>query len=259
MFTASKLKAQRAEKHILELHSLMQSFASSPDVYSVSIETESQYRDPELAITVRKTNDELRSEAALIIGDVYHNLRSALDMLWFEIVSSTRRQNRRTAFPIAATREILAGRLAAALSNRQITTRLRDFVLDTIKPYKEGNFRIWAVHEMNIIDKHRLLIRNFPVIAVEGIRVQNDEGTVLEIPILLIDASSFRRSLSQIDRSVSFGRNPALADKGHAALGFGFDLGNPHPGDPVVPTLNAAAKEVTGTIGAFESLLDGSD
>ncbi|HTC63619.1 MAG TPA: hypothetical protein VK709_12310 [Candidatus Saccharimonadales bacterium] len=250
MFESSKFKVERAEKHILELYNFMQSFTAAPDLYSVSIEADCRYRDLEIVITIHKSKDEFRNEAALIIGDVYHNLRSALDILWFEIVSSTGLQTKWTRFPIADTRQELTRPLGAALEKGQITKTLHDFVLDTIKPYREGNFRIWAVNEMNIIDKHQLLIPNFPMIAIEGVRIQNDENIIFELPVLFTD-SSFRRRLSQINRSVSFGRSPKVSDKGHAAIGYGFDLGNPHQGDPVIPTLNAVTKEVTGAIETF--------
>jgi hypothetical protein len=46
-----------------------------------------------------------------------------------------------------------------------------------------------------------------------------------------------------------------VVDKGHASLGYGFALGHPNPGEPVIPMLFAIAEEVTRTIESFNLLL----
>jgi hypothetical protein len=257
LFHASRLKIGRAEKHILELYKFMQSFQGT-GLHSITIEQDSRYWDSELVVTLHKSKNEFMDEAALIIGDVYHNLRSALDILWFEIVSPTGLQTKWTRFPIADTRQELIRPLGSALIKGQISKTVHDFVLDTIKPYQEGNFRLWAIDETNQIDKHQLPILNFPMIAIVGVRVQNEDNVVFELPVLFTD-SSFRRRLSKIDLDRnsfdSFGRNPKVINEGEASLGYGFALGNPHQGQPVIPTLNAVAKEVTRTVEAFELLL----
>jgi hypothetical protein len=254
LFRATRLKVERAEKHILELYNFMQSFEGT-GLHSVAIEEDSRYWESELVITIHKSKKEFINEAALIIGDVYHNLRSALDILWYEIICPTGLQTKWTRFPIADTRDKLITSLNAAFEKGQISKTVRDFVLDEIKPYKEGNFRLWAIHETNMIDKHQLLIPNFPMIAIVGVRVKNDENAVFELPVLFTD-SSFRRRLSKIDPQLSsFRRNHQVTDEGRASLGYGFDLGNPHQGQPVIPTLNAVAKEVTRTLESFQILL----
>jgi hypothetical protein len=257
LFHASKLKIERAEKHILELYNFMQSFQGT-GLHSVAIEPDSRYWDLELVVTIHKSKKEFIDEAALIIGDVYHNLRSALDILWFEIVSTTGLQTKWTRFPIAETREELMRPLSAALKKGQISKTVYDFVLDTVKPYRDGNFRLWVIDEANQIDKHEFLIPNFPMIAIVGVRVQNEENVVFDLPTFFTE-SSFRRRLSKIDPERnpfdSFGRNPKVINQGEASIGYGFDFGAPHEGQPVIPTLNAVAKEAACTLESFQVLL----
>jgi hypothetical protein len=254
LFEGARLKVKRAEDHIRELNRFVESFASSPDLYSIGIEKgEAWYIDEELVVTIYKSKEELRYTAALIIGDVYHNLRSALDLLWFEIVSATGLQTKWTRFPILDTRQELIGKLGTALKKGQISQIVYELVLDTIKPYEEGNFLLWSVEEANLIDKHQLLIPNFGVVQISGILIQNDEE-VIEVRPLMTE-SSFRRRPSHVAECKSFGSNPKVIDKGHAALGYGFDFEHPHGGKAVLFTLNAVAKEVTRTIETFSILV----
>jgi hypothetical protein len=250
MFEHAKLKIQRAEKHIRELYDFIQGFPNTPNFHSVSIERDaSGWYDPEIVITFHRAQDDFMNQTALIIGDVCHNLRSALDVVWYEIVFFSGKQTDWTRFPIDDTPERVTKTLDAALKKEQISQASHGFVLDTIKPYREGNFRLWALHEMNIIDKHQLLIPTFPMMAVEGIRILNDEDNVVEMPVIFTDGSMKRR----LDYFGGFGKNPKVMDEGRVAIGQGFNLGTPCEGQPVIPMLNAILKEVRSTIGEFES------
>jgi hypothetical protein len=87
LFHESLLKVERAEKHIAELCGFIES--SALDLHSVTIEPgQAWYVDTELVITIHKSDEEFRNKAALIIGDVYHNLRSA-PWTFFSLKSST--------------------------------------------------------------------------------------------------------------------------------------------------------------------------
>jgi hypothetical protein len=251
-FQGAILKIERAEKHIRELNTFMESFTSS-EMHSVEIvKGEAWYIDSELQITIHKPQEELRNKAALIIGDVYHNIRSALDILWFEIVSPTGLQTKYTRFPILDTREQLIAKVDSALEKGQITAIVHEFVGDVVKPYREGNFALWSIEEANIIDKHQLLIPNVSMIGIVGVRIQNDKE-IIEMPPIFTE-SSFRRRANHFGFD-SFGTNPKVLDQGRPSLGYAFDLGHPQEGKPVLPTLNAVTKEVTRTIESFILLL----
>lgn len=253
MFLQARLKAKRAEHHVKEFYAFMESSASALDVHSACIELNSRYEEFELVVTIHKRKEELRDEAAIRLGDIYHNLRSALDIMWYEIVSPTGLQTKWTRFPIADTRKDLIGaKLGPAHKDGKITKTVCEFVLDTVKPYREGNFILWSVEEANIIDKHQLLIPNISLMAIHGVRIQNDKE-VIEIPTIITDSTcSFRASRLDIQ---TFGNNPKVIDEGHIAIGYAFGFGHPQEGEPVLPTLDAITKEVRRTIEAFNVLL----
>jgi hypothetical protein len=251
IFNSARLKVDWAEKHIRKLYDFVQAFPAADDFHSVAIEEDSWgFRDPEIAIAFSKSQDEFLNPTALIMGDICHSLRSALDYMWYEIVSISGKQTKWTRFPVGDTRQELVRTIDTALEEGKISEPVHRLVLGTIKPYQEGDVRIWMLHQMNIIDKHQLLIPTFPMMGIEGIRIQNNENIILEVPVIFTDAS-FRRRLKDFG---SFGSHPKLHDKGHVAIGQGFHLGTPCVGQPVIPTLQAIAKAVLSTIEAFELL-----
>ena len=116
MFEESCEKVKRAKKHINDLIVLREEFVSS-QLYSVSVEERTWTHGwlcNELVITINPDTT-FGIEAALIIGDALHNLRSALDLLYYKIVSATGRDTLHTRFPILDTRQKLEAFVNSAL------------------------------------------------------------------------------------------------------------------------------------------------
>jgi len=89
------------------------------------------------------------------VGDVAHNLRTALDHLMCHmLVVAGSQVTSRDAFPISKS---LAGYESRrdALVNRIQPKAIE--ALDLLKPYKGGNLALWRIHELDRIDKHRAL------------------------------------------------------------------------------------------------------
>ncbi len=97
------------------------------------------------------------AELALMLGDCLHNLRSALDHMAFQLVwiETGTRPTVGVQFPIGDTVEAyevnrnksLKGATAAAVA-----------AVDSLAPYKDGNRRLWQLHKLDIIDKHRTML-----------------------------------------------------------------------------------------------------
>jgi hypothetical protein len=98
----------------------------------------------------------------MITGDAVHNLRSALDLLaWALYARRTKGKGTHIYFPIFETpKKYKSGseRKVEGISEADIEA------ITLLKPYKGGNDHLWGLHELDITDKHRLLIT--PVIAV---------------------------------------------------------------------------------------------
>jgi hypothetical protein len=94
---------------------------------------------------------------ALLSGDILQNLRSALDHLTYQLYlkGGGKPPGRHIYFPIE--RDAEAYKKEKARKTRGISATDRALI-DGVKPYKEGNDTLWRIGELNIIDKHRLLI-----------------------------------------------------------------------------------------------------
>jgi hypothetical protein len=103
------------------------------------------------------------SDFGVMIGDIVHNLRSALDQLAYRLVVGVSQApiTRAISFPIF--------RDSGLKTPQQVNSLVRDTVrgsrphlidkLSRLEPYEGGRHQIlWALHYLDIIDKHRLLV-----------------------------------------------------------------------------------------------------
>jgi len=241
-FSASRLKVKRAKQHIDDIDSAITGFLNS-DFYTVSIDKDSKRGSNVLCIDIKPTPFPFHG-AALVIGDALHNLRSALDILYYGFVSGPTDW---TTFPIRNTREELIVPLDSALEKKQITSAVYDLILDCIKPYATGNHSLWGLHDMNIRDKHQLLVPLLKLFRFDGIRLEDDKHlSVNKRQSYFMDDSSRIRLPPDI--------NIHVQDKGHASAAVLFDFGTAFENEAVVPTLHSIAVEVDRTIEAFDAL-----
>ncbi|TCJ26589.1 hypothetical protein E0X81_12830 [Halomonas sp. GDM18] len=161
------LKVQRAEKHLFDLVSFFEK--SKPFGYFLEINYKTGGR-----ATFAKRNAEVANEAALIIGDVLHNLRASLDHAYWDCTEKYAKsdgERRQIQFPIVSTHAALRDSVLPGLPVRVS----HDFALalEGLRPYREnGNILICAIHDLDVLDKHKLLVPtgNFTRIDSEMIR-----------------------------------------------------------------------------------------
>lgn len=147
-------KIERAKQHKEELQKEIKLFFDSQPY---KIGTKSEPRSKRLIYYLVKA-DVVPEKIALITGDVIQNLRSSLDYLaymLFTIGPGNGTQGHHIYFPIAADFDQYESD-----KNRKtegIGQQAKDLI-DKVKPYKGGNDSLWKIHELNNIDKHRLLV-----------------------------------------------------------------------------------------------------
>jgi hypothetical protein len=106
IFRGSRLKIERANKHIQELCSVVTAFFQT-DPYRIDIEN-NPYRG--LSQVRFQFTGALPSEVPLIIGDAVHNLRSALDLAVCHAISlGGGNPSKYTRFPFAENLDKLVG------------------------------------------------------------------------------------------------------------------------------------------------------
>lgn len=153
MTDSASLKINRASEHVDELNKLFGK--ARPFSLTVKTDTKATQR-----ILRPKNNDAIINKTALIVGDVVHNLRSALDHAYWEIVSPycNSRELGAVQFPFSKKADTLDGAIQQRLAHYAgigFYCGLRKLL-----PHGEpgGNDLLYLIHEMDILDKHKLLI-----------------------------------------------------------------------------------------------------
>jgi hypothetical protein len=176
-FTASRLKINRANKHIEDLKAAVDSI---PGRYASTIESDAKTGGQTIKYFFPE-QDIFLSDLALVIGDALHNLRAALDYAWVGTIERffPGTVDPYTKFPIRETEQDIKG----ALNSRRIETNVPNLfkrVVSDIKPYRGGNDAIYRLHHLDIRDKHALLIPVVNAISIVGIIAEDECGK--EVP-----------------------------------------------------------------------------
>jgi len=145
-------KVERAKKHIEDLHASLEAFwKTKPNTVTVQDDLKVGERSYYLSSVT-----DIPLETLNTIGDVLHNLRSALDHIAYALPLATGQKGGWNQFPIVDS----AAKYMSPDVRRKVQAFRQDVVkaLDALKPYKGGNDTLWRLHELNKIDKHRLLL-----------------------------------------------------------------------------------------------------
>jgi hypothetical protein len=149
-----KLKLERAKKHIVDFKETWDAFVDGGAYPFTSKD------DPNTGERIYKLTDAalIPTNIPLILGDAIHNLRSALDHLAYQLVSvgPHPRWRSKVYFPIADSPKEFVSAL------RRIKKRLRHDAVEplaAIEAYRGGAGELlWQLNELDIIDKHHLLL-----------------------------------------------------------------------------------------------------
>jgi hypothetical protein len=172
-FEEARLKIKRADYHIRDLQtrlgSLPESHIASTEINAAGGNKVIKYDSPDLPQSLR--------DIALIVGDVVHNLKCALDYSWLGTIRrvAPQAESKRAKFPVADTVGGLKNLLAIAKIDESCPELVR-LMITEIQPYEAGNFAIWPIHKLDIRDKHRLLIPFMHYGSVANIEVKHPSG-----------------------------------------------------------------------------------
>jgi hypothetical protein len=147
------LKIKRAEKHHSELSALFKK--KKPFSYFLETNCKTGQR-----ATFAKRNVAVVNDAAIIIGDIVHNLRSAIDHTYWNCTSNFAKsegEKKNIQFPITSTEEAMQKSILPGLPKRVSESFSNS--LASLKPYRDnGNKLLCAIHDLDVMDKHKLLI-----------------------------------------------------------------------------------------------------
>ncbi len=192
-----RVKIARAKEHISSLDDELQRFQRrSP--YSLLQEDDPNTGDRIFRVHVSEPPSP-RWEA--IMGDAVHNLHSALDLLAYQLVSANGGKiAKTTAFPFADD----AHKFESTLGSRvKVAAKQAMDLVRTLKPYYGGNDSLCWLHELDIVDKHRVLI---PVGAVFHTVTIGEPGIEINLvaPMVFLEEGAILYRLSHDDWMINW-------------------------------------------------------
>jgi hypothetical protein len=166
-FRSSRRKLARAKQHIFDLEGQIKSFMERKP-YTPCIEPDPER--PDHLLHKFKLSESIPDSFEDIAADAVNNLRSALDQACYAIaIASGRQSPRHTAFPFAGS----ATELENAISGRckDVPTDIHP-MFRAFKPYKGGNDILWALNQICVGDKHKMLMPIGTVIGGVGTKIK---------------------------------------------------------------------------------------
>lgn len=240
----ARMKVSWAGDHIERLDRTMAEFQAS-DFCAVATKFNEESGDSYLEVTTKQV---VPSVFALLTGDAIHNLRSSLDHLATAIVG---KGNRNTYFPFhTEVNQFKSCQKLALLEKAR--PGLGEFIAQTIRPYKQGNYPLWALNKLDVTDKHEFLV---PTVSVVGVEI-ND----------VIDGMN--NSFGQIYVKLGpgnilrpFGSRSRITVRGEIKPTYEifFPSGEQFAGQAVIPTLVQLRDIILETFQAIEGFLDKAD
>jgi hypothetical protein len=255
-FHQARLKIDRAYEHIADFdwHADAYIVANASGVV-VKVDTQGIRIFPNAIVPIP-------SALALTLGDVVHNLKSALDYCWTGIHRAALPDTeRREVFPIGNTRNDAVGRLKEAAVESAFPN-IKIVIGDLIRPYTDvatgGNPNFTVINHLDRWDKHNLLvpalavwnsgemtISNIPMIGklnFKGMKVYSDE------PFGLIEIVGLPPEVAaQLAAKVHIQQNAESTTQ------LVFGQGQPLEHEPIAPALSKLAESAKMAVETFIS------
>lgn len=235
-FDASRLKIWRARVHIRELQQAIDDYNANGSIQVGIWPGMPGYVEFRAEVLIEPPR-----HLPAIIGDIIHNLRVSLDLLASDLVRLNDRDPANVYFPFAESGD----ELEKMIKRRNMHLAAPEVVelMKSFKPYKGGNAALRAVHDLDIRDKHQMLI-----------------------PAAGNAAWAFGgfgwHSLADVKvgagvKGVRLGDWP-IGEGQHVTLTLLFPPDTPFGGNPMIPVFESLADDFLGLVHAFETLCFGA-
>jgi hypothetical protein len=161
-FSGARSKLRRALFHIESLEAAITAFYGT-SWYEASLDSEHGLR-----VTIKgKPKD-----CAEIVGDALHNVRASLDLAAVESINVTGGDSTDARFPFCKSEQHLDETIVRSMSrsNRSVRELIR-----SLRPFSEGNRTLYALHALDIQDKHHDLVAFNASMLTPAIEVVTDQ------------------------------------------------------------------------------------
>jgi hypothetical protein len=241
-FEAPKIKLRRAKRHIVDLEKQIADFLKARPFRAV-VESDGDGRQ-RIVFRVARA---IPKDFSAIIGDVIHNLRAALDLLACDLVRLNGGSDEDVYFPFCED----ANYLETMIKKRHVDRAAPQAVdlIRSLQPYRGGNQALRAIHDLDIRDKHQMLI---PIANCAGFGNAKWGG----INSISVVKGALFGPVEENFSPFAFPTDPKLKSGQEipAAYKLTFSPLDPLGPGEIIPVLHRLAKLVASIIESFESL-----
>ena len=250
-----RLKLQRAEEQIHALKADMDAFHEG-DPYGASSHFKAELRTLALVARVHKPCPGMWG---IQIGEIAHNLRSALDHLVWELVihhTGSPPTGSKSGFPIFETETGYRNRAGPLIAGVSPEARA---LIEARQPFATGDgilSPLWGLYELSNFDKHRTL--HLTGATLEGVELKfSGLAPHIRYEVTARPAGPFKHDT--VFLTVRFpgtewpfaGSVEKVKVQGPMRFGVAFDEGSPAAGMPVLPVLRVIARRVIEIVQQF--------
>jgi len=230
LFSSARLKLDRAKRLVAELEIVVNAWAATQPVKSEV--TGANEVDGNRWLNSEMTFDAIPSDVSLLMGDIIHCTRTALDHMASELARLNDKSDKHVYFPFSEDQPSLKDQIKNKNFKRCGDEAVA--LLETFQPYRNGNEDLRAIHDLDVLDKHRALVPE-PSVDFETIRAHEFVGEAF------VKKGKLTRKVRFTEPRVSgvtlvFPTDSALADR------------------PVVPALKDLVNLCEGVLEAFATL-----
>ena len=172
---------------------------------------------------------------AVIIADIIHNLRSALDQLTVALAKMEGRGGSDTYFPTADSRAKFEAEAIVKIKKAGPTI-VRLFRL--LEPYQGGKLEaIWGLNKLAVLDKHRLIIPAVTIPKIASFSFRCKAG-VFRVPGSAFEPQGANEFAARIPWAYSWFEDVRFYQNMNATLDICFGEVEVFKGQSVIPTMH---------------------
>jgi hypothetical protein len=243
---ASRLKIDWAKRHISDLNVEIGKFVAS-NPYRIVLEPHPNSADHQIGVI--RGQGVIPETFALYLGDAVHNLRTALDLMACDLVRANGRNAKHVRFPFSRTADDLEKAIREGHINRASPQVLNEIRL--LKPYaSRGNDALYALHKLDLMDKHDLIIPVAQFLFIPDYKVVNGSRIFFGFENIgygpIKDGQVIGIAPADANAQVDENRQPSTE--------VTFALDQPFAAEPVIKTLYQFVELVLGIVSRFEAL-----
>lgn len=185
-----------------------------------------------------------------VVGDIIHNLRSALDHVVIELIElAGNKPDRNSAFPIGSSS---ANFLTAVTGKMKCAPSAAIALVKTFEENCIPTGFIWSIHTLDIIDKHKTILTIATLYSITNLRIRY-KGRVISLPKIELGRGDARASVALPLPEAAASHEITIQPRFKAARSIVFGKGQPYEGQDVLRTLIELVENVDGVVDRFSN------